>query len=328
MQQQRFVLAAALALALLAACVPAAPAPDTEPAAEEATAEAPAEETAAPTPEGRPLVLGDISDDPGEVIEGAQPLADYLAGQLADYGISEGQVRVAASAEEMYQLLESGEVDLYFDSVYPAMLISDDTGAKPILRRWRNGVDEYYSIIFASKESGIESIEDLPGHLIAMDNPYSTSGYALASVYLLEADLTLIGVESYDVEPAEDEVGIVFSYDDENTLQWVLSGLVDAGVTDDYHFSTFPEEAKPNLVVLAETERVPRQVVLAQPNMDDELLEAVTQALLGADESEEGRAALEAFDETAKFDEFPEGIEEALSRMREIRELVQSIPLP
>ena len=29
--------------------------------------------------EGRAIVLGDISDDPAEVIDGTQPLADYLA---------------------------------------------------------------------------------------------------------------------------------------------------------------------------------------------------------------------------------------------------------
>src|SRR5215204_3258131 len=47
--------------------------------------------------ETRAIVLGDISDDPAEVIDGTQPLADYLASQLTDYGITEGQVRVASS---------------------------------------------------------------------------------------------------------------------------------------------------------------------------------------------------------------------------------------
>ena len=85
------------------------------------------------------IVLGDISDDPGEVIEGTQPLADYLANQLADYGYTAGQVKVAASMEEMIQYLKNGEVDLYFDSAYPATVISDESGAHPFLRRWRFG---------------------------------------------------------------------------------------------------------------------------------------------------------------------------------------------
>ena len=122
-------------------------------------------------PEVRAIVLGDISDDPAEVIEGTQPLADYLASQLVEYGITEGQVRVASSIDEMTALLDSGEVDLYFDSPYPATLISDQSGASIILRRWRFGVEEYQSVIFASVSSGITSIEQLPGHMVAMDAP-------------------------------------------------------------------------------------------------------------------------------------------------------------
>ena len=36
---------------------------------------------------------------------------------------------------------------------------------------------------------------------------------------------------------------------------------------------------------------------------------------------------LEAFDLTSRFDEFPEGIEAALENMRELKEIVQTIPI-
>lgn len=286
------------------------------------------EESSTSATAGRAIVLGDISDDPGEVIEGTQPLADYLAARLGDFGITEGLVKIAATAEEMSQLLESGDVDLYFDSVYPATLISDASGAQPFLRRWRFGVEEYHTIIFASVESGITSVDDLAGHMIALDNPFSTSGYLLPAVYLTERGLNLVGKHSSDNPVADEEVGFVFSYDDENTLQWVLRGLVVAGATDDYNYEVaFPPEVREKLILLAETESVPRQVVVARSNLDPELLEAIKQILLTADESEEGRAALEPF-QTSRFDEFPEGIEAAQNRMREMMGTVQDIPLP
>lgn len=281
-----------------------------------------------PQTEGQVIVLGDISDDPGEVIEGTQPLADYVAAHLGDFGITAGQVKVVATADEMAQLLESGQVDLYFDSVYPVTLISDASGAQPFLRRWRFGVEEYYTIIFASAESGITSVDDLPGHMIALDNPFSTSGYLLPAAHLAEHDLNLVGKGSHDDPVADDAVGFVFSYDDENTLQWILSGLVAAGATDDYHYEVlFPPEAKEKLVVLAKTESVPRQVVVARPGIDPELLEAIKQILTTAHESKAGQAALEPF-QTSRFDEFPEGIEAAQNRMREMMEVVQDLPMP
>ncbi len=281
----------------------------------------------ATTPAGQAIVLGDISDDPAEVIEGTQPLADYLAEHLGDFGITEGRVVVVPNADEMTQLLKQGDVDLYCDSVYPATLISDASGAQPILRRWRFGVEAYHSVIFASAESGITALADLPGHTVALDNRFSTSGYLLPVVTMLKQGLTLAGKASADMPVAEDEVGFVFSYDDENTLQWVLSGRVDAGATDDYHYEVaFPPEAREKLVMLAETESVPRQVVVARPDMDPNLLEAVKQILTTAHEDEAAQAALEAF-QTTRFDEFPEGIEAAQARMREMMEIVQDIPM-
>lgn len=287
------------------------------------------EETSTPEPvTSRAIVLGDISDDPAEVIEGAQPLADYLAGQLGEFGITEGTVRVVSSTDEMAKLLASGEVDLYFDSTYPATVISDQTGARIILRRWRFGVEEYQSVIFASAASGITSIDQLPGHMVAMDAPYSTSGFLLPSVLLIENGFTLSGKGRYDDPVAPGEIGFAFSYDDENTLQWVLNGFTSAGVTDDFHFDVaFPEEAKSQLVELARTEFTPRQVVLVRSGLDEELVQAIVRVLTTMHETEAGAAALEPF-QTSKFDEFPEGIESATARMREMMELVKDIQLP
>jgi phosphonate transport system substrate-binding protein len=283
----------------------------------------------APEPaETRAIVLGDISDDPAEVVEGTQPLADYLASQLGEFGITEGRVRIVSSTEEMTHLFASGEVDLYFDSTYPATLISDQTGAKIILRRWRFGVEEYQSVIFASAVSGITSIDQLPGHMVAMDAPYSTSGFLLPAVHLLENGLTLTGKNSYDEPVMDNEVGFAFSYDDVNTLQWVLSGLTDAGVTDDYNFDVaLPEEAKAQLVELARTEFTPRQVAVVRSGLDDDLVQAIIRVLTTMHETEAGAAVLEPF-QTSRFDEFPGGIESAMARMREMMGLVQDIRLP
>jgi phosphonate transport system substrate-binding protein len=310
-----------LLLFIFAACGNPASAPTKAPVATQPPAtESPAEE--------RFIVFGDISDDPAEVIDGAQPIADYLAAQLKDYGITGGQVKVAASTEEMISLLKSGEVDIYFDSTYPATLISDASGAQIIVRRWKFGVEKYNSVIFASKESGIKSIDDLKGKMVAMDAPYSTSGFMLPAVYLTEKGLTLVGKANNTDPVGKDEVGFAFAYDDQNVLQWVLSGLTPAGVTDDYNFDkAFPPEATAKLVELARTESTPRQVGVARAGLEPDLLKAIIQVLITMHENPEGQKALKSFQST-RFDEFPEGIESAMGRIREMMDLVKGIPLP
>ncbi|HMX19592.1 MAG TPA: phosphate/phosphite/phosphonate ABC transporter substrate-binding protein [Anaerolineales bacterium] len=306
----------ALAL-LLVACTSPNPSPTTNPPA-----------TNTPSQEQHFIVFGDISDDPAEVIEGTQPIADYMAAKLAAYGITGGHVKVVASTEEMIELLKRGEVDVYFDSTYPATLISDASGAQIILRRWRFGVETYNSVIFASKASGITSIEGLKGKMIAMDTPYSTSGFMLPAVYLTENGLKLIGKSESTATVDSNEVGFAFAYDDENILQWVLSGHTPAGVTDDYNFDhAFPPEATAQLVELARTESTPRQVGLARAGLEPELLQAIVQILTTMHEDPNSQTALEKF-QTTRFDEFPEGIEAATGRMREMMEIVKDIPLP
>ncbi len=311
--KNKFYLFIVFTLILLSAC--AAP-----------TATEPLEETQSA---GRMIVIGDITADPAEVIEGTQPLADYLAAKLVDFGITGGQVRIVASMEEMAELLKNGEVDIYFDSIYPATYISDITGGQIVLRRWRFGVDEYHSVIFASKNSGITSLDDLHGQIFVMDAPYSTSGYMMPAAHLIEAGLNLSAKDSYADPVDKNEVGFVFGYDDENVLQWVLSGRAGAGVVDNYRYDVaFPAEVTSNeLVVLARTDGVPRQVMVARPGFDPALLDALKTVLINMDEDEAAQSALEKF-QTTQFDDFPEGITAAMQEMRGMFEMVREIELP
>lgn len=268
------------------------------------------------------IVLGDISNDPDKSIRRAQPLADYLAANLADFGISSGTVKVAPDMDTMIEWMQNGEVDLYFDSVYPVMTISDATNAQPILRRWRDGVGEYHTVFFTLAGGDIQSLEDLQGHSVGFDEPFSTSGYMMPLTYIINAGLAATEYDSTDATVADDEIGYVFSGDDDNTIQWVLSERIAAGVTDDDTFADLPEETRTELTVIAETDPLPRQVVLAREGLDAELVAELIRLMSAMDESEEGAAVLDEFD-TSQFDEFPEGIEEGIAAMRAMYEAVQ-----
>jgi phosphonate transport system substrate-binding protein len=270
------------------------------------------------------ITVGDIGDDPSEVIEAFQPLADYLAANLGEFGIGVGEVQVAPDIDTMTEYVESGDIDLYFDSPYPALLVSEGSGATPILRRWKEGIEEYHSVIFALAESDLDTLNDLQGHIIAFDEIYSTSGYMLPLAHMVEAGLTAVEKPDTDAEVAEDEVGYIFSGDDENAVQWVISGRVAAAVVDSGVFSEIPQETRDQLTVLAETESLPRHIVIVSPTVSEAVRSAIHDLLLAMDESEEGQAVLLAFEETAQFDEFPGGADAALGRMRELYELVQN----
>ena len=276
--------------------------------------------------EGSAITFGEISDNPNEVKASRQPFASYMAGRLASYGIECGRVEVVDSTEEMAELIKNGEVDVYMDSIYPAMLLSNATGAQPILRRWRNCDPEYYSVIFTSKDSGITSIEDLPGHTIAMDQIYSTSGFALPAVYLLDKGLNLVIKDSLDDPPKENEIGIYISKDDINTLYLVRDGNVSGGATDDYNLAKWQEEAPGTLVKLAETGALARQVVLVRSGLNADLQSAIKQEMSNAYLDPTGLSAMMLDAGTCKYDDPPLGIEATFSQMLEMHNKLIEIP--
>jgi len=279
-------------------------------------------ETATPATAGRSIVLGDISDEAAETIRGTQPLADYLATHLADQGITKGEVKIAPDLETMIQWIEAGEVDLYFDSPYPVLVISEETGARPILRRLRFGVSEYHSVFFVRNDSPIMTLTEVMGQVVAFEESFSTSGYMLPLAYLISQGYNPVEVTSPTAAANPDTIAYTFSTADDTTIQWVISGVVPVGVIDNITFQRLPEETQAQLRIIERTDDVPRQMVLVRPGMDEALVEAITDVLLAMEEDEAGQAALEEF-QTTEFDEFPEGYAAAMEQMQSLYGLVQ-----
>lgn len=270
---------------------------------------------------GVTLVLGDISDDPIKRIGVFQPLADYLAAHLREDNVVNVTTKIAPDIETMITWLDTGVIDLYFDSLYPAMMTYEQAGAQPILRRWKGGDAEYYSVFFTLADSNIGTLDDLIGHNIAFEEPFSTSGYMLPLAFMVDQGLDVVEVDEPKISVSDGKVGYAFSADDHNTIQWVVSGRVSAGVTDNQSFAEIPEEDRAELRIFAQTDPIPRQVVMASRHLDRVTLEAITQLLVDLDETSEGQEVLETFG-TAQFDLFPEGGQAAISKMRTLYRLV------
>lgn len=278
--------------------------------------------TALPQPTIAPkaIVLGEVSDEPAKKIKAYQPLADYLAANLGQFGVTVGEVKVAPDQETMIQWLKDGSVDLYFASPYSAMIMNDQAGAPVILRYWKSGVAEYKSLILVRKDSGIKSLADLKGHVIAFDEPYSTTAYMLPLAYIIQDGLNPVQVAGSDESVPTDEVGYVFAQGQDNVTAWLVNGKVSAGAFSDQDIKEIPADIMDQLTILIETEKLPRYLALARPGMDQAQLEAIKVLLIGLDQTPEGPDILKSL-KTAKFDELPNP-EAMLTRMRELYDVI------
>ncbi|MBE7536686.1 MAG: phosphate/phosphite/phosphonate ABC transporter substrate-binding protein [Anaerolineales bacterium] len=292
---------------LFAGCSPSAPQVDQQ--APAIAVKAPPEQT---------ITIGVVSDDPADAIATFQPLAEYLAKKLADQNILASRVVVAATLEDMEAKLISGEVDLFFESPYGAAQAYEDVGAIPLLRRWKGGIGEYYSVIIALKSSGISGVSGLRGKMVAFEDHGSTAGYILPKALLVNQGFAATEKQEATSSVMPEEIGYFFSGSTENSLALLLAGKIDAvGIQfDDYE--ELPADQKDQTKVIVKTQAVPRHMVMASPKLSAAFRQAISAVLLDMENSEDGLAMLALTEKTTRFDDFP-----PLGPARTINELVE-----
>ncbi len=267
------------------------------------------------------VILGEISDNPTEVFESFQPLADYLTQQLNEDEKATGKVKVAPNMETMGKWLKSGKVELYFDSPYPAFLVGENSGSPIILSRWKGGVSSYHSVIITLRNQGIKKVSDLGGKMIAFEENFSTSGYMLPYNYLKQQGLSLIEKTSDEQSISDNETPYIFSGSDNNSLQWVISGRVDAMAMGSVDFQQLPQETRQQFIIIGETRSVPRHMVIISPTLSEKKVTKLKKILLQMNESESGKTILLQFEETTKFTEIPDNQTDIF---QEIRPLIKT----
>jgi phosphonate transport system substrate-binding protein len=263
---------------------------------------------------GATLHVGTLGASPMEEIRDFLPLARYLSMALSSEGVDDVKVVVAESLAEMAALTHAAKVDIYIDSAFPSMALNQLGGSKFLLRRWKRGVAEYRPVIVTRKHSGLRQLTDLKGKVIAFEDLFSSTGYFFPKLALQQAGLKLAAKRHAADPVAADQVGYVFSNDDETTTAWVLRGWVSAGATDD---STLQEKARSRideLEILHESAPIPRHIVSYRSGMARSLIAKVKETLLAMDKSAAGKRALAKFQQTSKFDVIPEEFNDLVSR--------------
>ncbi|MBI2372295.1 MAG: phosphate/phosphite/phosphonate ABC transporter substrate-binding protein [Deltaproteobacteria bacterium] len=272
-------------------------------------------------PDGR-LRLGIVSPRPTKMIRIMQPLAEYLAKHLATSGIRKGEAVATPSVGSMVSYLRTGKVDVYIDSPFPSVVVAELAGSKILLRRWKGGRPDYHTVFLARRDSGISSLEELRGKMIAFEDPGSTSAYFLPKAVLLRRGLTLAVKKDFNEAVAPGEVGYIFGGDETNILIWTIREKVHVTTVSNDDWENLQENMKKELKVVARTEPVPRHLVSVRGDLPPALQAEIRRVLVGMEHSEEGRRVLKHVQKTDRFDEFPQGAE---AQLRPVRDLIKYV---
>ena len=243
----------------------------------------------------------------------------YVGGKLSSASDIEGKVVIAPTPFQLARLIEQRKVDFYMESPYPTYLVNDVQGvARLMLRRWKGGMAEYRSLIFTKKNGEINRLEDLRGKVLVFESPESTSGHFLPRHFLTRKGFKFIDKSRFDPYASPTDIGYLFAGSQEKVVDWVLTKKAAAGAFSDDDYARLDEKKRSDIIILAETERLPRHLVSVRKDFSLALADRLAKILLSMHENDQGRKILKNTDDTTKFDLLPEGDAGLRRRLSEI----------
>ncbi len=263
------------------------------------------------------LIISTISNNPTRVQKQFRPLALYLSEQLKNTEYDKVEVLSLDSTSKMISALKKGAVDLYFDSPFIALDIASKSSSEIFLLQRKNNQTDYRSIIFSRKDKNISSLTDLINKTIVFKQDYSTSSYLLPKAALEKKGYNLVKYNKKSLA-IKNKINYVFSKSDQNTMFWILRNKHDAGSMSLNKFKKLAGKHRNKLNILFKTITVPRYVVSHRENFSPLAIEKIKQILIAMNKNPDGKKALHALEKTARFEEFPGGVDNYLKPLKRL----------
>jgi len=266
------------------------------------------------------LSLGIVTEfNRTQIAENFRDFVRYLAARLSSASDIEGRVVIAPTLFQLAKLFEQKKVDFYMESPYPTYLVNDVHGvAKLLLRRWKGGMAEYRSLIFARKNGEINRLEDLRGKVLVFEDPESTSGHFLPKSFLTRKGFKFTDKSRFNPDASPTDIGYLFANSPEKVVDWVLTKKVAAGAFSDDDYARLDAKKRSDITILAETEQLPRHLLSVRKDFAPALADRLEKTLLAMHEDDQARRILKKADDTTKFDPLPEGQAGLRRRLSEI----------
>jgi phosphonate transport system substrate-binding protein len=254
-------------------------------------------------------------DDAEAALEGNEPLARHLEDWL---GIPVNYT-TGTSYNAVIESMRAGHTNCGTVGSFSYILAVEEAGAEALAISVSTQAEpavydpeiapSYYSVISVKKGSGIDSIDDLPGHSLSFVDPASTSGYLIPRSYLLEqgidteTDMETIFAGSHPTS------GLALWNDKVDVAASTETTLVNMAAEDQIEYCGFedgqigkvrtPEEIKAvfdacpdgSIVALAYSSPIPNSPFSVRSDLPESLKQAIKDALLATPDDPEFIAA-------------------------------------
>ncbi len=214
---------------------------------------------------------------------------------------------------EINDLLKRKELEIAFVCSGPYVSGKKDFGMEIIAVPVCYGKTVYYSYFIVSKESGIDTIDDLRGMTFAFTDPLSNTGCLVPTYYLAkrnESPKTFFGKT-------------FFSHSHDNSIKAVANGIADGAAVDSLIFEFILTQNPESLKTIRIIEKSPPYgipPIVVHPSMEPAMKKKLKNIFFTLHESPEGKTILESL----HIDRFVEGNDEAYDSVRELQNFLKS----
>ena len=226
------------------------------------------------------------SMEAGKIVTSGKEVADFIT-QKTGYRF---KVAVPTSYASVIEAMGTEETDIAWLATFAYVLANQKFGAEVALTAVRKGLDKYKGQFIAQTNSGINSIEDIDGKIIAYTDAASTSGFMYPSALLARKG----------IKPAK----YFFAGGHPQSILAVYDGKADIGCTfwapegEDGPrdarravVETYPDVME-KIKIVGYTDWIPNDTVTFRKDFPKEMKEKIVNALLEYANTEEGHETL------------------------------------
>ena len=197
-----------------------------------------------------------------------KPIIDYLQDRITQNGINATvKMKIFPSYAAAVDALAAGNVDfMRFGPASYIMAKDGDENIRLLVMEHKKNKKKFYGVFVVTKNSPINSINELKGKSFAFGNKNSTIGRYLSQAELVKAGIRSADLSKYDFLGRHDKVALA-----------VAVGNYDAGVVKENTFQKYAESK--GLKKIAQFPNVTKPWAV-RAGFDDNLFAILQQALL------------------------------------------------
>ncbi len=237
---------------------------------------------------GNPIKMYFVpSMEAGKIVTSGQEIADYL---MEETGLH-FRVAVPTSYASVIEAIGTQETDIAWLATFAYILANEKFGAEVALTVIRKGLDKYRGQFVAKSDSGIDSLEDIDGKVVAYTDAASTSGFIYPSAVLMKNN----------IKPSN----TLFAGGHPQAILAVYQGRVDVGCTfwspmgedGEIHdarravIDTYPDVIE-KIKIVAYTDWIPNDTVTFRKDFPADKRDQIVQALLDYAQTDVGKQTL------------------------------------